>query len=338
MQNAERLPASLCIVVPCYNEEAVLPETFKRMTAIFDDLIARSKIAPSSHMLFVNDGSKDATWQLIAEASETSPYIRGLKLSRNRGHQIALKAGLMTCAGDIIISIDADLQDDLAAIEKMIDAHYDGADIVYGVRSSRKTDTFFKRFTAESYYSVLKSMGIDIVFNHADYRLMSRRAIEALREYDEANLFLRGLIPQLGFNTAIVEYERHERFAGESHYPLGKMISLAMSGITAFSIGPLRFITYLGLMIAMASFIAGAWSLVVTLFTDSTVPGWASTVVPLFFLGGVQLVSLGIIGEYVGRIYFETKRRPHYHIDQLVGGVKQPSGPKNERLLEETNS
>lgn len=327
----------LTVVVPCYNEEDVLSETISRLIQLLGELTEKKKVAPGSHVLFVDDGSADTTWQQISAAAEQHAIIRGLKLSRNRGHQIALVAGLMSSDGDIVISADADLQDDLDAIEKMIDAHADGADIVYGVRSARTTDTFFKRFTAEGYYWLLDKLGVDIVFNHADYRLMTRRTIEALAEYGESNLFVRGLIPQLGFPAQTVEYERQERFAGESKYPLRKMLSLALSGVTSFSVKPLRLITTLGIIIALISFGFGIWSLVTALLLKQTVPGWASTVVPLFFLGGVQIVSIGIIGEYVGRIYVETKRRPRYHIEALAG-ARRTSNAKRQKVDADVDS
>lgn len=309
---------NLSIVVPCYNEQEVLPETAKRLTTLLDDLANREKISAQSCVYFVDDGSKDSTWQLIESIAANQPLFKGIKLSRNRGHQIALLAGLTTAPGDAIISIDADLQDDLAAIEAMIDAHKKGADIVYGVRAQRKTDTFFKRFTAESYYRLLDRLGVEVIFNHADYRLMSRRALDALAEYDETNVFLRGLIPQLGFPTSVVYYDRGERFAGESKYPLRKMLALAWNGVTSFSATPLRFITAMGFIIALASLAVTAWAVGVRLFGDSAVPGWASTVIPLYFLGGIQLLSMGMIGEYVAKTYSESKRRPRYQIEKRI--------------------
>ena len=242
--------------------------------------------------------------------------MAGLKLSRNRGHQIALLAGLFGAKGDVLISVDADLQDDLEAIPKMLEQHAAGSEVVYGVRADRSSDTFFKRFTAEGYYRVLDALGVEIVFNHADYRLMSRRVVEALRQHDERNVFLRGLVPQLGFRSSTVEYERGERFAGESKYPLVKMLSLAWQGVTSFSAAPLRFITGLGVSVSIVSLCLAAWALGVRLFTDEAVPGWASVVVPLFFLSGVQLLAIGVIGEYLAKIFVEVKARPRYFIEK----------------------
>lgn len=309
------IPPSLTIVVPCYNEEDVLPETLIRLLGVLDELEEKHFINNESQIVFVDDGSKDKTWQLIESASETNKRINGLKLSRNRGHQNAVLAGMLTVTGDIIITIDADLQDDLEAIEKMVIAHNQGAAIVYGVRKKRETDTRFKRITAEGYYKLLAKFGVEIVFNHADYRLMSRRVIEALREYDEVNLFLRGIIPQLGYQTAIVYYDRNERFAGESKYPIGKMLALAWQGITSFSTTPLRMITTLGFLISAGSFAFTIWAIGIRIFSDQAVPGWASTVVPIYLLGGIQLLCIGIIGEYLGKIYTETKKRPRYAIE-----------------------
>jgi len=305
----------LSLVVPCYNEEAVLPETISRLTRLLEHLVENNLVDAGSHVIFVDDGSRDRTWQIIQDASANSQAVQGIKLSRNRGHQNALLAGLLDAKGDVAISIDADLQDDLGAIEKMILAHRQGSDIVFGVRKSRETDTFFKRFTAEGYYRLLERFGVEVVFNHADYRLMSRRAIEALREFNEVNLFLRGIIPQLGFPSSIVYYDRAERFAGESKYPLGKMLALAWQGITSYSTVPLRMITALGFLISFASFGITLWALFIRLFSDQAVPGWTSTVVPIYLLGGIQLLCIGIIGEYLAKTYMETKRRPHFFIE-----------------------
>ena len=316
-------PPVLAIVLPCYNEQEVLPETFRRLRALLAGLVGQGTIHPESRAWMVDDGSRDTTWRLIQDASiETGSPFRGLKLSRNRGHQIALLAGLMTAQGDVLISVDADLQDDLDVIPKMLHAFSAGHDIVYGVRSSRTTDTWFKRATAEGYYRLLDRLGVEVVFNHADYRLMSRRAIEALRAFPESNVFLRGLIPQLGFPSTTVAYERHERFAGESKYPLRKMLALAWQGVTSFSAVPLRAITTLGLLVSLLSLAMGLWALGVRLFSDSAVPGWASIVIPLFLISGVQLLSLGIIGEYVAKIFIESKRRPLYFLEAMA----QPQG------------
>lgn len=276
------------------------------------------KITNLSQVYFIDDGSHDCTWELIELLADTHPFVRGIKLSRNRGHQNALLAGLLTAEGEAIISIDADLQDDLTAIKSMIDHYISGNDIVYGIRKSRDTDTFFKRFTAQSYYHLLDIMGVEVVFNHADYRLMSRRVIEVLKEFGEVNLFLRGIIPQLGFTHTYVYYDRAERFAGESKYPLNKMLALAWQGVTSFSDIPLRFITVLGLLVSLFSFIISAWAIFVRFFTQEALPGWASTVLPIYFLGGVQLLCIGIIGEYLAKVYYETKRRPHYIIEKTI--------------------
>ena len=308
----------LTIVIPCYNEQEVLPETVRRLGAVLGDLCGRSKVANTSHVCLVDDGSRDQTWALIEQYAREQTFVRGIKLSRNRGHQNALLAGLMTATGSVVISIDADLQDDLAAIEAMLDAHQAGAEIVFGVRRLREADTFLKRFTAEGYYRLLGLLSVDVVFNHADYRLMSRRAIDALSEYEEVNLFLRGIIPQLGFRTATVYYDRSERFAGESKYPLRKMLSLAWNGVTSFSAAPLRLITGLGVLISLGSFAVTLWALFVRFVADMAVPGWTSTVVPIYFLGGIQLLAIGVIGEYLAKIYMETKRRPRFIIEKTV--------------------
>lgn len=307
----------LGVVVPCFNEEQVLPETAKRLDALLGVLVSTGRIDGQSRIWFVDDGSRDGTWALIEAYSRTvGSRIAGFKLTRNRGHQMALLAGLLSAEGDVLISIDADLQDDLDAIPRMLDEYLAGSDIVYGVRSCRERDSIFKRVTAEAYYRLLKALGVEIVFNHADFRLMSRRAVEALREHRETNLFLRGLVPQLGFRSSIVHYERLERFAGESKYPIRKMLALAWQGITSFTAAPLRFITGLGMSISVLSLGLGAWALGMRVFTDKAVPGWASIVVPLFLLSGVQLLALGVIGEYLAKIYVEVKQRPRYFIEQ----------------------
>ena len=308
----------LAVVVPCYNEEEVLPETLRRLGALLADLVAAGKISADSAMWLVDDGSRDRTWALIREASAVDPRVHGLKLSRNRGHQNALLAGLEAAEGDAIVTVDADLQDDITAIGRMVDLHAAGADIVYGVRQSRATDTAFKRGTAELYYRVLDMVGVQVVFNHADYRLMSRRAIEALRQFSEVNLFLRGIIPQLGFATATVTYDRSERFAGESKYPVSKMFGLAVHGITSFSVMPLRMIAALGLAVFLLTLVAAGWVVFGRLILNNVVPGWASSVIPVYLLGGIQIFSLGVIGEYVGKIYMETKRRPRFFVQDQV--------------------
>lgn len=304
----------LSIVIPCYNEEEVLPETVSRLTELLQRDIADNKIASDSHMLLVDDGSNDGTWHLISELGKVNLHIKGLRLAHNRGHQFALLAGLENANGDAIVSIDADLQDDISVISTMIEAYKKGNDIVYGVRASRKTDTFFKRNTAQGYYWLLKKLGVDIVYNHADFRLMSRKTIEALKNYGEVNLFLRGIIPTLGFRTTQVTYTRSERFAGESKYPLKKMLSLALEGVTSFSIAPLRLISGLGFAIFVISMMVSMWAVYTYLMTDDAIPGWTSSVLPMYLLGGVQLLSLGMIGEYVAKTYMETKRRPRYLI------------------------
>ncbi|MFA9438869.1 glycosyltransferase family 2 protein [Uliginosibacterium sp. sgz301328] len=314
-------PPRIGLVIPCYNEESVLPETTSRLLVLLDDMRARGVCSDDSAVFYVDDGSRDRTWALIDELSRQHPSICGIKLSRNRGHQNALLCGLMTAPGDALISVDADLQDDLDVIPKMVEAFSRGDDIVLGVRKRRDTDTFFKRFTAEGYYKLMASMKVDIVFNHADYRLMSRRALESLREYREVNLFLRGLVPLLGYRSSIVEYDRAERFAGESKYPLKKMLSFAWQGITSFSTYPLRLITTLGFVVSLASIALAAWALIIRFVPGETVPGWASTVIPTYFLGGVQLLSLGVIGEYVAKIYTETKARPRFHVDVVRGAA-----------------
>lgn len=309
---------NLSIVVPCFNEEAVVGETIVRLVMLLRGLINSSVVSADSEIVFVDDGSRDATWSIIEKAASEDRLVRGLKLSRNRGHQQAVLAGLLNAKGDATISVDADLQDDLNAIPEMIKAHVAGAEVVYGVRKQRTTDTFFKRFTAEGYYRLLGRLGVEIVFNHADYRLLGRKAIDALREYREVNLFLRGVIPQLGFMSAIVYYDRAERFAGESKYPLSKMLALAWQGVTSFSTMPLRLITGLGAAVSLMSVGISLWAIWLRLFTESSVPGWASTVVPLYLLGGVQLLCIGVIGEYLAKTYLETKRRPLFHIEKDI--------------------
>lgn len=325
----------LGIVVPCYNEEQVLPETICRLSELMQSMVDRRIIHASSRIWFVDDGSRDRTWQTI-EAASIQPEMRvcGLKLSRNRGHQIALLAGLMTAKGDILISIDADLQDELDVIPRMIAEFRAGSDIVYGVRSSRETDTFFKRATAEGYYKLLDRLGVEVIFNHADYRLMSRRALEALREFPESNIFLRGIIPQLGFPSTTVEYKRLERFAGESKYPLRKMLALAWEGVTSFSVVPLRAITALGIGISLISLGMGIWALGIRLFGEGVVPGWASIVIPLFLISGVQLLSLGIIGEYLAKVFIEAKRRPLYFVDRLAIAPTEASLTNTENTID----
>ncbi len=309
----------LYVTVPCYNEEAVLPETSKRLKAKMTSLISGGTIDSKSRVCFIDDGSKDKTWEIIKNLTESDELFSGIKLAHNRGHQNALLAGLMTAKeyADIVVSMDADLQDDIDALDRFIEKYNEGCDIVYGVRSSRKKDTFFKRNTALAYYRFLAKMGVDIVYNHADYRLMSKRALNALAEFREVNLFLRGIVPLIGFKTAIVEYERSERFAGESKYPLKKMLSFAIDGITSFSIKPIRLITSLGFIIFILSLAMLIYSIIIKI-TGHADSGWASIICSIWMIGGIQLLSLGIIGEYVGKIYNETKSRPRYIIEEFL--------------------
>ncbi|WP_211223681.1 glycosyltransferase family 2 protein [Massilia niastensis] len=317
-QNMRARPI-VSLVLPCYNEQEVLPETTKRLVALLDDMEAQGQCAPGSAIYYVDDGSHDATWKMIQEYSVAELRVCGVKLSRNRGHQNALLCGLMTVPGEILVSLDADLQDDLGVIPKMLASYGEGCEIVYAARSKRSADSFFKRFTAESYYKVLEFLGVQVVYNHADFRLMSRRAIEALREYEETHLFLRGMIPQLGYRTATVEFERAPRLAGESKYPLSKMLSLAWQGVTSFTAYPLRLITGLGALVSVGSLALALWALAVRLFGDTALPGWASIVIPTYFLGGIQLLSLGIIGEYLAKVYEAIKKRPRFHVEAVCG-------------------
>ena len=307
----------LYIVIPCYNEEAVLPITAPLFRDKLLSLSAQGKISPDSRVLFVNDGSKDNTWNLICQLAKEDEHYKGICLSRNRGHQNALLAGLMEAKDkcDITISIDCDGQDDINAMDAMVDEYLSGAEIVYGVRSKRDTDTFFKRFTAESFYKLMKWMGADTVYNHADYRLVSSRALKEFANFKEVNIFLRGMFPLVGFKSTCVYYERHERIAGESHYPLKKMLALAFDGITSLSIKPIRIITGLGVVISLVAFALIVYALV-SYFTGNVVSGWASSLIVTCFLGGIQLISLGVIGEYVGKIYMETKGRPRFIISE----------------------
>ena len=324
----------LYIVIPCYNEEQVLPITSKLFLDKINELVKAGQIDNKSRILFVNDGSKDKTWSIIKSLAGQDEHFEGISQSRNRGHQNAVLAGLMyvkcKTTADITISIDCDGQDDINAINKMVDEYKSGADIVYGVRSKRDTDTFFKRFTAESFYKLLNKMGAEVVYNHADYRLIDRSALEAFGEFREVNLFLRGMIPLVGFKTSVVEYERHERIAGESHYPLSKMLALAFDGITSLSIKPIRMITALGTVVAIVSFIGVIWAMVQAII-GNTVSGWASMTCILCFISGVQLICLGVIGEYIGKIYMESKHRPRYIINDTTD--KQDGVWKNETGL-----
>lgn len=314
----------LYIVIPCYNEESVLPITSSMFLVKIKELVAAGKIADDSRILFVNDGSKDRTWEIIQELAEKDPHYIGICQSRNRGHQNAVLAGVMEVKDncDITISIDCDGQDDINAMNEMVDAYLDGCEVVYGVRSKRDTDTFFKRFTAEGFYKLLNWMGVEVVFNHADYRLMSSRVLQEFANFKEVNIFLRGMVPLVGFKSTSVYYERHERIVGESHYPLKKMLALAFDGITSLSIKPIRMITIAGIFIAFLSFIGVIWA-VVGEFMGNTVSGWASTVCIVCFMGGIQLLCLGVIGEYIGKIYLETKQRPRYIISERTWEKKQ---------------
>ena len=317
----------LYIVIPCYNEEAVLPITAPMFLQKITDLAAAGKISPESRVLFVNDGSKDKTWQIITELANSDPHYIGISQSRNRGHQNAVLAGLMEAKDrcDITISIDCDGQDDINAMDAMVDAYRDGCEIVYGVRSKRDTDTFFKRFTAEGFYKLLNAMGAEVVYNHADYRLMSARALQEFAKFKEVNLYLRGMVPLVGFKSTVVTYERHERIAGESHYPLSKMLGLAFDGITSLSVKPIRFITGFGVLVAGVSFLGGVWAIIEALL-GATVSGWASTTCIICFVSGVQLICLGVIGEYIGKIYMETKRRPRYIISDRTWEKAEKAG------------
>lgn len=307
----------LYIVIPCYNEEEVIEETVRRLTEKIDNMIAAGQVAKNSRFLLVNDGSKDRTWEIICRLCEDNPYVSGISLAHNRGHQNALLAGLMTAReyADIVISMDADLQDDIHAVDRFVDEYKKGADIVYGVRSSRKKDSFFKKYTALAFYRLMAAMGVETVYNHADYRLMTKRALDELAKFKEVNLFLRGIIPMIGFQTATVEYVREERFAGESKYPLGKMISFAIEGITSCSVKPLRLITVCGMLISLLSFIYLIYVIVGGL-AGQTVAGWATLAVLICFFGGAQILCIGVVGEYIGKIYNETKARPRYIIEE----------------------
>ena len=311
---------TLYIVVPCYKEQEVLPETSRRLKEKVLALRAQGKISDKSRIIFVNDGSSDDTWPIICRLHEQEPELfSGVNLSRNRGHQNALLAGLMTAVNfaDMVISMDADLQDDINAVDAMVDHYHEGYEVVYGVRSKRDTDTFFKRFTAEGFYKVMKALGVDIVFNHADYRLMSRRAGEGLAQFKEVNLFLRGIVPQIGYKWTTVTYERAERFAGESKYPLKKMLAFAADGITSFSVKPIRLVLSIGIVVFMVSIVMMIYALVSKLM-GHTSAGWTSLMGSIWMIGGIQLLSLGVIGEYVGKIYKESKHRPRYIIESVL--------------------
>ena len=310
----------LAIVVPCYNEEAVLEIASEALRQVLDDLVNKQKIAKDSFILFVNDGSKDNTWQLIEKEHEKHPVqVRGVKLAGNVGHQFALTAGLITAKdmSDVTVSIDADLQDDVAVIEEMIDKFHEGKDIVYGVRKERKTDTFFKRVTALGFYKVMELMGVKSVYNHADFRLMSKRAVEHFSKYEETNLYLRGMMPLIGYETDKVYYDRKERVAGESKYPLKKMLALAFNGISSFSVKPITIILEMGLVIIALSVLAAVYALI-SYFTGHVVAGWTSLILSIWFLGGIQLLAIGLVGQYIGKIYIEVKHRPRYNIEKVL--------------------
>lgn len=310
----------LAIVVPCYNEEEVLKIASKALREVLDDLVKKGKIGRDSFVLFVNDGSKDRTWELIEEEHAAYPeQIFGVKLAGNVGHQFALTAGLITAKdlSDVTVSIDADLQDDVAVIEEMIDKFHEGKDIVYGVRKERKTDTFFKRTTAQGFYKVMDMMGVKTVYNHADFRLMSKRAVEQFSQYKETNLFLRGMVPLIGYQTDCVYYDRKERVAGESKYPLKKMLALAFNGISSFSVKPISMIFGLGMVIVLVSILAAIYALI-SYFSGHVVAGWTSLILSIWFLGGVQLLAVGLVGQYIGKIYIEVKQRPRYNIEKVL--------------------
>ena len=309
----------LAIVLPCYNEEEMLPLTTKELTGVLSDLITKQKIAPDSYILYVDDGSKDSTWELIRKFHEEEKKVFGLKLAGNVGHQNALTAGMLNAMehADIMISIDADLQDDTAVMEEMVDKFHEGKDIVYGVRNDRKKDSFFKRTTAQMFYKVMAAFGVKTVYNHADYRLMSKRALQEFSKYQEINLYLRGVMPLIGYETDCVYYERKERVAGESKYPLKKMLALAWNGITSFSVKPIDFITALGGFLIFLCVIAAVYALV-SYCNGHTVPGWTSLILSIWFLGGMQLVAIGMIGQYIGKIYIEVKHRPRYNVETYL--------------------
>lgn len=309
----------LYLAIPCYNEEEVLRDSAEKLNIKFNDMMAEGKITSDSKIVFIDDGSKDRTWSIISELHNENPVFQGIKLTRNRGHQNALLCGLMTLKdkADAVISIDADLQDDINVFDEMVDKFENGCDVVYGVRSKRATDTFFKRFTAEAFYKILNHMGAKVIFNHADFRLMSRRALEAFSLYKETNIFLRGMVPLVGYKSDIVKYERAERLAGESKYPLKKMLALAWEGVTSLSIQPIRMITWLGGIVFAVSLIFIIYTLI-SFFVGATVSGWASTLCSIWALGGLQLLAIGVIGEYIGKIYLETKRRPRYIVEEIL--------------------
>lgn len=319
VEHIDTAGAQLAIVVPCFNEREVLPSTATALLTLLDSLQAEGLAAADSYLCLVDDGSTDGTWSVIASLHAQDPRIRGLKLTRNFGHQGAVLAGLFDCDADVVVSLDADLQDDQACIAGMLRQHRAGKDIVLGVRDDRSTDGWLKRVTAEGYYRLLRLIGINVVSNHADFRLLSRRAIAELRQYPETNLFLRGLVPLLGLPSSEMHYSRRARSVGVTKYPTRRMLSLAWEGVTSFSVAPLRLVSAVGFLIALGSLAVTVWALMVKFVAGNAVPGWASTVVPLYFLGGVQILCLGVIGEYVGKIYLESKRRPRYAVEKRLG-------------------
>lgn len=315
-------PKSLTIIVPCYNEQELLENTALSLIALIEQLIKLNKISSLSNLLFVDDGSIDSTWSIISKLSLNHKVVQGLKLTRNFGHQNALIAGLYSFKNDFCISIDADLQDDIKAIPKMIDDYYSGSHIVYGQRSKRNTDTLFKRNTAKAYYKMLSLLGVEILEDHADFRLMSREAVEKFKLFGESNMFIRGIIPKIGFQSSIVTYERQARCAGETKYSLRKMLRLALDGIISFTSFPLYIISFLGLTISFGTIILGLWALFIKIFSNSVVPGWASTVIPIYFIGGIQLFSIGILGIYISKVFEETKKRPRFIIEEHTGSFQ----------------
>jgi glycosyltransferase involved in cell wall biosynthesis len=310
--------SNLSIVIPCYNEQEVLTDTTEKLLATLSKLIKKKKVSPGSKIYLVDDGSKDDTWKIIERTATNYEMISGIKLSKNSGHQNALMAGLLIAEGDAVISMDADLQDDISVIEKMIDEYQRGSAIVYGVRQRRGTDTIFKKFSAETFYKMIRIAGVDIIHNHADYRLMSRFAINCLKEFKERNLFLRGIVPLIGLETSKVYYERRKREKGKTKYPLRKMLAFAWEGITSFSILPLRFISFVGIFLSFCSIGISIWVLWIKFIAEKAIPGWASLLLPLSVISAVQLLSLGMLGEYIGKIYKETKRRPRYFIEKII--------------------
>ena len=321
------MEATVYFVIPCYNEEAVLPDTTRRMTDKLNAMRAAGLIGEKSRILYVDDGSKDRTWELVSQFNRENPWVEGVKLSHNRGHQHALLCGLMSAMPrcDAAISMDADLQDDIDALDQFVKKFQEGCDVVYGVRNKRDTDTWFKRTTAEGFYKVMQLLGVDVVFNHADYRLMSKRALEALSEYKEVNLFLRGIVPLIGYRSDYVYYDRHERFAGESKYPLKKMLSFALDGITSFSVKPLKLISNLGILISVLSILGLLYALI-SYFAGWAVTGWTAIVCSIWLLGGLQMLCLGVVGGYIGKIYSEVKARPRYRVEEYLEnpGEKKP--------------